>query len=131
MRRVKILAGDMLILLVLATLAGCTTNPIKEAQSLEAKADAVYGEYVSAEKRMVDIIHNEQVPQSIKAELKVLHDMANPWAERLDTAKENVANLQVSHTEDLPGAIRALDDILRQSEPFLNDFKARVDKENR
>lgn len=104
-----------------------TPNPVGEAQGIELKAQAAYGEWVIAEERMVAILHNAAVPENIKDEMKKIHDALNLRVEQMERQRVNLANLKVSSPEDVPAALLALDEIFKEVRPGVTDFKAKVD----
>jgi hypothetical protein len=75
--------------LLLILLAGCNSNPIRTAQSVEQKGDALYGSYVIAKEQGAAILKDASIPD----------DPKRPLAEAMVASKEPADALQDSLIE--------------------------------
>lgn len=68
MTKLKLNALPLLLLLLL-TAAGCPLNPVHTAQTVEQKADAIYGEYVIAKEQGAALLNDATIPDTAKRPL--------------------------------------------------------------
>lgn len=63
-------------------LTACAANPIKEAQTLDQKAFASYGQFVIYEELAANLVQDPNVPQAAKLALRSADAVAKPIADR-------------------------------------------------
>jgi hypothetical protein len=80
--------------LVALLLGGCTANPVKEAESFEQKAYALYGVYVISQGKAAALFQDPAVPEKAKLVLKVANDRSYPVAVSLVDAAEEVGEIR-------------------------------------
>jgi hypothetical protein len=105
--------------LILALVTACTTHPVREAQTPELKAQALYADYVLAEESAARIMQNPQVPDTIKVELQKAHKEATPVVEELERQRIALSKLRMEGSADLPGAILTLNELITQAAPLV------------
>jgi hypothetical protein len=67
-------------------LASCSVNPFRTAQTLEQKADALYGSFVIAQKQGVALVRDPTVSDGIKRAIAEADAVAKPVADELYAA---------------------------------------------
>lgn len=118
-----------LALLALALVAACSSqSPVVVAKSTEAKADALYGEYVIAEEAAAKLMVDVNVPDSVKQAIQDAHKAVTPVVEAMHEQRSVLGALRISKPEDVAGALLALDELITKVEPLVRTFSGRVGK---
>lgn len=88
---------------LLLLLAACQVNPFKTAETVEQKADALYGSYVIAKEQGADLLMNQAIADEIKRPLaeamvasKPLGDSGQNLLIQYSVIKEQVRQGQTS-----------------------------------
>jgi hypothetical protein len=132
------LALGTLILLV-----GCTVNPMKEAETSEQKAYALYGVYVISQGKAAALFQDPSVPEKAKQALKIANDRSYPVAEGLVDAANEVSEIRFlldqcpkaptpepecvpTNELRLTNAVKNLSTIYFQAQPILLNLVAAV-----
>lgn len=74
------------------TLAGCgtVTAPVKQAETVEQKAYALYGTYVIFQEKAAELVQDSTTPENVKQALREADRVAYPLAESLVEASLEV-----------------------------------------
>lgn len=74
-----------MVILSIASLAlpACQSTPVKEAQTLQQKAFALYGTFVVYEETAASVMQDASVPESVKAAIRKADAEAKPIADSL------------------------------------------------
>lgn len=83
-------AGALTVLLV----AGCPVNPVKQAETFEQKAFALYGTYVIFQGKAAALEQDPTVPERIKQGLRDADKVTYPVAESLVDAAVVVSDIR-------------------------------------
>lgn len=83
-------AAPLAILLVAGLGASSCTNPLAVAQTPMQKAFAVYGTFTVAQGVALDVLHNEEVPQPVRAKIQLAEGLAYPAVEAMATVARTV-----------------------------------------
>ncbi len=83
-------SGVCLALLVVA----CTSSPVKQAETFEQKAFALYGTYVIFQGKAAELVQDQAVPEQIKQGLRDADKVAYPVAESLVDAATTVSDIR-------------------------------------
>jgi hypothetical protein len=78
------------LLILSSIIAGCASNPLKEAETAEQKAFAVYGTFVVAEETAAKLVLAPGVPANVKEALRRADREAKPAADALLAAAQEV-----------------------------------------
>lgn len=89
-----VMAGAWSLVVVLAVLTGCVANPVKEAETLEQRAYALYGTYVIFQEKAAVLVQDATVPERIKQTLRDADKVAYPAAESLVDAVATVSDIR-------------------------------------
>lgn len=108
--------------------AGCLANPIREAQTLEQKAFATYGEFVIYEELAANLVQDPAMPANLKAALAKADAVAKPIADNgltlIHTYDEIAAqvNAGTSGADKLAIATADLQSWINQATPAVKDL---------
>lgn len=116
MRRAIKLSSYLTLALALLVSA-CGVNPVREANTPELKADALYAEYVIALESGARLIADPSVPDAVKSRIQSTHRSARPFVEELQNKRALISKLRIESSADLPAALLALDELLRAATP--------------
>lgn len=72
-----------LAVIALTLLTACPGNPLKTAETFEQKADALYGQFVIAQRQVVVILENPAIPKEVKLTLADADAKVKPLADEL------------------------------------------------
>lgn len=75
-------------------LAGCPINPVKQAETFEQKAFALYGTYVIFQGKAAELVQDATVPERVKQGLRDADKVAYPVAESLVDAALTVGDIR-------------------------------------
>ncbi len=75
-------------------LAGCPTNPVKQAETFEQKAYALYGTYVIFQGKAAELVQDAATPERVKQGLRDADKVAYPVAESLVDAAMTVDDIR-------------------------------------
>jgi hypothetical protein len=118
-----------LLLLLAIGLAACAVNPFRTAQTLEQKADAMYGSFVIAQKQGVALVRDPSVPDSVKRAIAEADAAAKPIADDLYDSILEFATLKrevaagVTPQERLQLAAGRLDALINALAPLIVRIK--------
>ena len=84
----------VLVSLALTLLAGCPINPVKQAETFEQKAFALYGTYVIFQGKAAELVQDAAVSERIKQGLRDADKAAYPVAEDLVDAAVTAADIR-------------------------------------
>jgi hypothetical protein len=112
----------VLVIAFAVTLSGCAGSPVAAAQSTEAKADALYGEFVLAEEAAARVMQDANVPDDVKEGIQKAHAAIKPLVEELQAQRVLLGTLRVTKPDDVPGALLALNELILQLEPLIKKF---------
>lgn len=132
-------------LAILGTLTACSVNPVKQADTFEQKAYALYGTYVIFQGKAAELVDDATVPERVKQGLRDADKKAYPVAESLVDAAiavgdirtiiEDCESLQApelnpactpSNERRLQNAITNLGAIYFQAQPIILDVVTAV-----
>lgn len=77
-----------------ALLAGCLANPVRQAETFEQKAFALYGTYVIFQGKAAELVQDSVTPERVKEGLRAADRVAYPVAESLVDAATEVGNIR-------------------------------------
>ncbi len=107
----------LLLLLTLSFAISCASiNPVKQAETLEQKAYAVYGTYVVFAEKAADLAENDALPRSVRLALVNAEERASPVVTSLLHAAEEMQTLNNSTTR------RSLESWIDRALPLINDL---------
>lgn len=92
-RSVMLGAWGLVITLGVIT-AACTVNPVREAETYEQKAFALYGTYVIFQGKAAELVQSPTVSEPVKKALRDADRVAYPAAETLVDAATTVADIR-------------------------------------
>lgn len=84
----------LVVTAAIAIFAACVPNPVKEAETFEQKAFALYGTYVIFQGKAAELVQNSAVPEQIKQGLRDADKVAYPVAEELVDAATTVGDIR-------------------------------------
>ena len=116
-------------------MAGCSVNPISEAETAEQRAFAVYGIYVASAETAADIFQDPEIPQGVRDDVRELANRSRPLVEGMYEA----AQLAREAREDfrsggettgirVNATITNLETWIAQAQPIVDRFKRSVDE---
>lgn len=82
------------VLVGMVALSACTANPVKEAETFEQKAYALYGTYVIFQEKAAELVQDTTVPEKVKGGLRAADRVAYPVAESLVDAAVTVSDIR-------------------------------------
>lgn len=118
----------LLLCVLFLAVHGCATDPVRVAESPQARADALFAEFVIHERTVDRLIKDPAVPDSVKMRLKSLDARVAPIAEELDAQSSNITHLKFTKPEDIPAALDALNALLMRAAPLINSYAGQVSK---
>lgn len=74
--------------------AACTANPVKQAETFEQKAFALYGTYVIFQGKAAELVQDSSVSDRVKQGLRDADKVAYPVAESLVDAATTVGDIR-------------------------------------
>lgn len=74
--------------------AACTVNPVRDAETFEQKAFALYGTYVIFQGKAAELVQDSTVSERIKQGLRDADKVAYPVAEELVDAATTVGDIR-------------------------------------
>lgn len=89
-----LMAGAWSLVAILAVLSACTSNPVRQAETFEQKAFALYGTYVIFQGKAADLVQDPTVSEQLKQPLRDADRVAFPVAESLADAAATVAEIR-------------------------------------
>lgn len=126
-------------------LVGCPTNPIRQAESFEQKAFALYGTYVIFQGKAAELVQDAATPERVKQGLRDADKVAYPVAESLVDAATTVGDIRdiigmcktleapeanpacaTSNEQRLANAINNLSTIYFRAQPIILNLVATV-----
>lgn len=114
--------------ITLPFIAGCSSNPVKEAETPEQQAYALYGSYVIAVEQAADLVEDPDTPAAVKASIKQYEPVATQAAVTLRNAVRSAAQAREavaageSTRERLTLAIAQLNDKLAAAGASIRAF---------
>lgn len=78
----------------MAIFAACTANPVKQAETFEQKAFALYGTYVIFQGKAAELVQDAATPDRVKQGLRDADKVAYPVAESLVDAATTVGDIR-------------------------------------
>lgn len=78
----------------MAIFAACTVSPVKQAETFEQKAFALYGTYVIFQGKAAELVQDATVSDRIKQGLREADKVAYPVAEELVDAATTVSDIR-------------------------------------
>lgn len=104
------------IIAALVVIASCAYNPVKDAQTPEQKAYALYGEFVVFEEAGAKLMQSTDVPVNVKAVIRDADSKAKPLADKLLDASLEVLKVRaaVKAGADTPARLQIVEDNLAQ-----------------
>lgn len=121
------------LLLLTVALAGCPSNPIRTAETLEQKGDALYGQYVILKEQGAALLQDASVPDSVKRPVAVAMTESKPIANELQDALIQYSKIKAQlaagqTTEDqLLIASQKLNEWITEIGPLIRKLKTAVD----
>ncbi len=94
MRTLKSILVLVAVLAVPVLLAGCPTNPVKQAETFEQKSYALYGTYVIFQGKAAELVQDAATPERVKQGLRDADKVAYPVAESLVDAATAVDDIR-------------------------------------
>lgn len=82
-----------LLFVVMCILASCKANPLKEAQTPQQKAFALYGTFVVYEETGAKLISDADIPADVKSAIRTADAKAKPVADSLLGAAEEYISI--------------------------------------
>lgn len=82
------------LLVAVIVLQACTANPVREAETFEQKAFALYGTYVIFQGKASELVQDSAVPDNVKRVLRDADAAAYPVAESLVEAATTVGDIR-------------------------------------
>jgi hypothetical protein len=129
---VRVALQYQVLLLLAIGLAACSVNPFRTAQTLEQKADAMYGSFVIAQKQAVAIVRDPSVPDSVKRALAEADAAAKPLADDLYEAILEFSAIQrevasgVTPQDRLLLASARLNDLITKLAPLIQNIRTHL-----
>lgn len=115
-----------------ALVAGCGLSPLKQAETPEQKAYALYGTYVIFQEKAAELVQDSTTPDNVKQALREADRVAYPVAESLVEAVLEVEAIRqqvasgVTSEERLTIAISNLSNIYFSAAPKLLEVVSAV-----
>lgn len=135
----------LMVIAAAAAFAACTSNPVKQAETFEQKAFALYGTYVIFQGKAAELVQDPASPDRVKQSLRDADKVAYPVAESLveaavaasdirdtidtcKTSKEPEANPACApdNEQRLTNAITNLSTIYFRAQPVILNLVATV-----
>lgn len=91
LRTVLVLPAMFLLVMLLS---GCPVNPVREAETFEQKAYALYGTYVIFQGKAAELVQDSTIPERVKVALRDADKVSYPVAERLVDAAGEVSRIR-------------------------------------
>lgn len=100
MKAIRLMLSTLLAVVVLSA---CSLNPIKEAETFEQKAYALYGTYVIFQGKAAELVRDSAVSDRVKTALREADRVSYPVAEGLVDAAGEVTRIRdiLDECEDL------------------------------
>lgn len=91
--------GDKIVcmivaMMVMAGFSACGSNPVRQAETFEQKAYALYGTYVIFQGKAAELVQDSVTPERVKQALRDADKAAYPVAEVLVDASVEVADIR-------------------------------------
>lgn len=106
----------------MAAVAGCASNPLKTAETVEQKADAYYGMFVISQEAAVAIAQDPATPQSVKVALRDADRVAKPLADDLHAKILEFGRVKAAYVAALEAGEDADPAALAAAEKELSTF---------
>jgi hypothetical protein len=129
---VRVALQCQVLLLLAIGLAACSVNPFRTAQTLEQKADAMYGSFVIAQKQAVALVRDPSVPDSVKRALAEADAAAKPLADDLYEAILEFSAIQrevasgATPQDRLLLASARLNDLITKLAPLIQNIRTHL-----
>lgn len=81
-------------LAAMVVLSACDVNPVKQAETFEQKAFALYGTYVVFQEKAAELVQDSTTPERLKQGLRDADKAAYPVAEELVDAAATVGDIR-------------------------------------
>src|SRR5688572_30912715 len=82
------------VAVAMAVLTACTANPVREANTFEQKAYALYGTYVIFQGKAAELVQDSAVSEKVKQVLRDADKASYPMAEGLVDAAMEVSRIR-------------------------------------
>lgn len=89
-----VMAGAWGLVITMAVLAACTANPIKQAETFEQKAYALYGTYAIFQGKAAELVNDATVSERVRQGLRDVDRETYPVAESLVDAATTVSDIR-------------------------------------
>lgn len=119
---------------VLLTAFACSTaGPVKEAETVEQHAFALYGTYVIYQQQAAELMGREQVPDSVKRKIQEIDARAHPIARSVSVSAREVLRVrrefEAGRAEEgvLLAALRNAERWTNELRPVLAEFLTAIE----